>query len=476
MKICELFDFEVPAEFAQIEISHLCDDSRRAAPGSLFVARSGSTVDGAKFIAAAKSAGASLTLGELGSGADLEIQDLKTQLPEILERFYGFPSQGLTLNAVTGTNGKTTTAFLLQHALQNWSSASALTGTVCQVLGTEVRESQLTTPGLFDFYLLMSELKSKNLRYLNFEASSHALDQGRIGHLKVKTAIFTNLSQDHLDYHHTMDEYFAAKQKLFREHLSIDGKAIVNLDNAWGAKLATEGGFNLWTTSCSGQKADFNLDDLSTDPLRPHYRIYGQGLDIEVHTLLPGDFNRENLIGAVAALYFLGVDGTSIQNSVATMTVPGRMEKIKHPTRHVFVDYAHTPDALQRVTASLKPLTQGRLITLFGCGGDRDRTKRPLMAEAAEQGSDFVILTSDNPRTEDPQQILSDVQKGLKLPEQSLIISDRKEAIERAVRMMTDKDVLLIAGKGHEDYQIIGTTKHPFDDRLIAAQALETLV
>lgn len=473
MKLNELFDFEIPSHLAELDIRTLCDDSRKACAGALFVARAGSAQDGAKYIKAAMDAGASASLGEIGSGADLEIADLKASLPELLERFYGYPSKGLTLNAVTGTNGKTTTAFLLQHALQKWSGASALTGTVCQILGDEVRESSLTTPGLFDFYQLMSELKSKNLNQLNFEASSHALDQGRIGHLKVKTAIFTNLSQDHLDYHKTMDEYFAAKKKLFLNHLLPTGKAVINLDNAWGEKLASEGGFPMWTTSCTGKNADFQLSDLSTDPLRPHYKIFGPGLNIEVHTLLPGDFNRENLIGAIAALHFLGVPAEIIESSVATMSVPGRMEKIPHAQLNVFVDYAHTPDALERVIASLRPLCKGKLLTLFGCGGDRDRTKRPLMAKAAEQGSDLVILTSDNPRTEDPAQILADVQAGLSNPEKAMVIADRASAIEQGVNVLGPQDVLLIAGKGHEDYQIIGTTKFPFDDRKIAAQFLE---
>lgn len=453
-------------------ITDITDDSRKVKPGTLFVARSGATQNGAKFIQDAKNAGASLCIGGVGSGADLEIDDLAGFLPTLLERFYGEVSQGLTLNAVTGTNGKTTTAFLLHQVLQDWSGASALTGTVCQMLGDTEIPSQLTTPGLFDFYKLMAQVRQHNLRYLNFEASSHALDQGRIGHLVVKTAIFTNLSQDHLDYHGDMENYFQAKFKLFRQHLGPGSRAIINIDNVWGQRIAQEADFAFWTTSTQ-QEADFQLQDLSIDPLRPKYKITGPELDLQIETLLPGDFNKENILGAVAALHHLGVPAHAIAQSISKMSVPGRLQKIPHPTLNVFVDYAHTPDALERVTASLRKLTRGKLITVFGCGGDRDRTKRPLMAQAVERASDIVFVTSDNPRTEEPQQIFADIVAGLQNPASAHVIVDRKHAIEEAIQILGADDVLLIAGKGHEDYQIIGTSKYPFDDRQIARQALE---
>jgi UDP-N-acetylmuramoyl-L-alanyl-D-glutamate--2,6-diaminopimelate ligase len=457
------------------------DDSREVKSGWVFVARGGSTMDGAQFIQKAQASGALVTIGRPGSGAEIEISDLDHKIPELLDRAYQKPQDTVKLVAVTGTNGKTTTAFVLHHILQAWSGACALTGTVCQRFGWQESPSQLTTPGIFGFYRLLDQARSQKMKYLVFEASSHALHQGRLGKLQVEAAIFTNLSQDHLDYHGTFEEYFAAKTLLFSQHLSPTGLAVIHIGDSWGQTLANQLRslqIPVCTTAARPEiPADWTLLDQGQNPLVPELAITGPEIRLNTTTLLPGDFNRENIIGSLAALHHLGVPTEILVEELPKVTVPGRLQKIPHAQLHVFVDYAHTPDALERVLKSLRPLCQGKLACVFGCGGDRDRTKRPLMAQAVERGADKIYVTSDNPRTESPEQILLDVVAGLspQAQSQAVVEIDRRIAIQKAIQDLGSQDILLIAGKGHEDYQILGTTKHPFDDRLEAQRALETL-
>jgi len=461
------------AEFSEIEY-----DSRKITKGGIFAALEGFKVDGHNFIDAAVSKGASMVI----VSKDVEIkypeltyvkvEDLRKKLGMIASNFYREPQKSMKIVGITGTNGKTTTTYILETLLGN----VARLGTIEYKIGDEVYEAPNTTPESLDVIKMCRKAVDKGIEYLVMEVSSHALELGRVDMLEFDSAVFTNLTQDHLDFHKTMDNYFDAKSKLFGK-LKDGKKGVVNIDDCWGARLYEKYSSKFISTSLdtanlTGRIREFTNHDMIVE-------IAYKGEKYSFTTELMGKFNLYNILGAIGAALNLGMDINEIVEKMKTVKkVPGRFETVNEKQDYmVVVDYAHTDDGLINILQALKELRKNKIITVFGAGGDRDKTKRPKMAKAAAKYSDYVIITSDNPRTEDPEQILKDIEAGMTeagFPqERYCTISDRERAIAGAIEMAEKDDIVLIAGKGHEDYQIIGTVKHHFDDREVARKYIK---
>ena len=472
-----------------VEITSLTHDSRMAGPGSLFVAlpsvtpgRSGDeAAGGARFIlqAVEKGASAVITAGDLEAprATMIRVADPRAALADTSAAFYGHPSLQLQMAGITGTNGKTTTAFLLKHLLDTAERPCGLIGTVRYVIGPRELPAARTTPESSDVQRLLREMRDVNCRAAVMEVSSHALHQDRVRHVEFDAAVFTNLTQDHLDYHATMDAYFEAKQRLFAQLAAQQhkrGTAVINIDDRYGRRLLDELGPQVAVvTYGQSSNAMFRAADLRTGLHGTQYTLHAGGKSYLVRLPLIGPFNVHNSLAALAAMHALGHD---VRKSVDALKdapqVPGRLEMVPGPkTFRVFVDYAHTPDALENVLRTLRSLQPERVLTVFGCGGDRDRAKRAPMGRAAGEFSDWCIVTSDNPRSEDPEEICRQVTAGLTGKNHEVIV-DRRAAIRRAVAMAGPGDIVLIAGKGHEDYQEFSDRKVPFDDVAEAAAAI----
>jgi UDP-N-acetylmuramoyl-L-alanyl-D-glutamate--2,6-diaminopimelate ligase len=450
---------------------HITEDSRRVKPGSLFVAIAGVAQDGHKYIGAAKDRGATAVVCE---------HEVEIPIPQIVVTSgrkaaataaavaYHRPARMLQLLGVTGTNGKTTTAGMLRHLLDGPSARSASIGTVGVLIGSEgdplAGGDDLTTPGPVELQRVLRELVDRGVRRVAMEVSSHSLDQNRVDGLHFSAALFTNLTRDHLDYHGTMERYRAAKAKLL-DYLTPDGVAVVNADDpAWDA-LDIKGRAVRFGIR---HKADIMARQILLTSRGSNWELCAGSQCFPVTLPMIGDFNVANALGAAAAMWALGSPLAEIAEKLGRIPqVPGRLEIIcSDPV--VVRDYAHTPDALERALRALRPITPGRLLCVFGCGGDRDKGKRPLMGRAAEELADFSIVTSDNPRTEPPDSIIDDIVAGMKTKNHERV-ADRREAIARAISIAGPDDLVLLAGKGHETYQIRGTEKFPFDEKAIVA-------
>ncbi|HEY5336031.1 MAG TPA: UDP-N-acetylmuramoyl-L-alanyl-D-glutamate--2,6-diaminopimelate ligase, partial [Mycobacteriales bacterium] len=385
---------------------------------------------------------------------------------------YGHPSDGLTMLGVTGTNGKTTVTYLLDAALRAAGRVTGVIGTVETRLGDEVLSSVRTTPEATDLQALLAVARERGVDVMSMEVSSHALAQHRVDGVTYDVGIFTGLSQDHLDYHGTMERYFAAKASLF--DASRCRNAVVCLDDGWGTRLAEGLHVPLITYSTGGNpRAHWQATDVTGDARGSRFRARGPaGEDILVQVRLPGLFNVANALAALAALASLGLDADQVAAGIGSAAgIPGRLERVEAGQSFAaLVDYAHTPDAVEQVLSALRPLTAGRLVIVLGAGGDRDPGKRPAMARAAVQGSDLAVLTSDNPRSEDPLAILSQLADGL--TGDFVVEADRTAAIALAARDLGPGDTLLVAGKGHETGQEVAGVVHPFDDRDALRQAI----
>ncbi len=466
------------------EITGFAYDSRKVGPGIAFVALRGSKADGHEFIPKAIELGAAAIFCEQAPPDDVtvpwvHVRKSRIALADAAAAMNGHPAKALTLAGVTGTNGKTTTAFLIHHLFNAAQLRSGLLGTVFYDLGGEQVPATHTTPESLEIQELLGKMRDNGCRGCAMEVSSHALDQDRVHGLPFAAAVFTNLTQDHLDYHGTMEKYFEAKVRLFEQTAAEPKSAlIINADDSWGRKLiqrfehtgrVTKFGF--------GVGCDFRAVNVRYDLTGTTFELEARGRSFLVRSPLIGDFNVYNALGALATAYGVGLNlREAVSNMQKAPQVPGRMERVSENNRfHVYVDYAHTPDGLVNALRTARALRPRRLITVFGCGGDRDRTKRAKMAAAAEAGSDICVLTSDNPRTEDPQRILDDAKAGFARPKGHAIIADRRDAIRAALEGAWDGDLVLIAGKGHEDYQDIQGKKHPFDDRRVARQLLHDL-
>jgi len=449
------------------------DDSRRVGRGTLFIAVRGSERDGHDYLDRAREAGAAAAIVEDPTRTSLPaivVRDARQAAAVAAAIAFDSPVRDLCMVAVTGTNGKTTTVHMLRHLLDRSERRSASIGTVGVLIGSEGLPVEggagLTTPGPIELQRLLRTLIDLHVRHVAMEVSSHALHQRRVDGLAFEVAVFTNLSRDHLDYHHTMDAYFDAKRRLL-DHLAPHGTVVVNMDDPAWRSLSSERrrvSFSMRVAS-----AEVYAQDISFSPAGSLWDLVIAGKKQPVQLPLIGDFNVANALGAASAAYAMGLATAKIAERLSTLPqVPGRLEVV-HEKPSVLRDYAHTPDALERALKAVRPFTRGRLIVVFGAGGDRDRGKRPEMGAIAERLADHAIVTSDNPRTEDPETILDEIEAGMHLVNHERI-EDRREAIARALSMADDKDVVLLAGKGHETYQIRGTEKLPFDEKVIVAE------
>ena len=493
MKLSELLEgIEYSATGdVDINIEGVECDSRKVKEGYLFVALKGTADDGRRFVEDAIKRGGRAVVTEPGLDATPEVthllvDDARKTLATVAARLYGMPADRLNMVAITGTNGKTTVSYLLASIFEAAQKRCGIVGTTGYRWNKKKIRAELTTPDPITLQRILKEMAEDGVEYVLMEVSSHALTQKRVAGCRFMVRLFTNLTQDHLDYHGTMDDYFRAKRELFAnpDYGRADTISVVNVDDPWGRRLKEE--FKDATGYSLKAGADvYPLEyHLSIDGIRARLKCPRLG-EVELGSSLIGEHNLYNLLAAVAVADGLGLSSDSIRQGVASLKgVPGRLEPLSAGNIRAYVDYAHTPDALERVCRVLKGFTKGRLITVFGCGGNRDRKKRPLMGAVAARHSDVLIVTSDNPREEEPMQIIGDIEEGLKGVERFepstelstlrgyTVVPDREEAIRLAVNMAADEDTILVAGKGHEDYQIIKKRRYHFDDRDVLRAAL----
>ncbi|MCC5866360.1 MAG: UDP-N-acetylmuramoyl-L-alanyl-D-glutamate--2,6-diaminopimelate ligase [Wenzhouxiangella sp.] len=459
--------------WAELAVRGMALDSRQLRPGDVFVALAGSNVHGLDHLAAARAAGAVAVLCEPGDldrvdqdFPALAVAELRLRLPELARRLWGDPS-GMDLVAVTGTNGKSSIAWLLAQAL-----GGAMIGTLGVGRPGEQVNVGLTTPDLLSVYRALAELREDGIKRVVMEASSHALEQARLAGLAFSSVIFTNLGHDHLDYHADRQSYGAAKARLFSDYISQ--RQLINVDDDFGRELAARlaASPGLITYGCRADRSpDIGGRLLATTRSGLRGIVQLPDVDLTVESGLLGRINFMNLLVLVAELDARGYPPADIQRRIIGLTpVPGRIQAMAEG--RVVIDYAHTPDALENVLNSLRELTPGELWCVFGCGGDRDRAKRPLMGRIAESLADRVILTDDNPRSESSLAIIREIQAGMRHPDRCQVVPDRAEAIARAIHGAADEDVVLIAGKGHETEQLIGSERLAFSDQQAAEAAL----
>jgi UDP-N-acetylmuramoyl-L-alanyl-D-glutamate--2,6-diaminopimelate ligase len=482
---------------SSVDVTGVTQDSRKVKAGDLFVAVPGTKEDGAQYVGEAVSRGAVAVVSEKPVGSSqvpfFKVSSARKALALIAANFYGRPAQQLTLLGVTGTNGKTTVTYLLEAMSTAAYASTGVIGTLGYKVAGRTVELANTTPDALELHRILKEMVDSGVETVVMEVSSHALVQERVHGLTFKAAAFTNLSRDHLDYHKDLEDYFQAKRRLFGEHLSPTGVAVVNGDDTYASRIYNElrGQKRMaWKFSRQGA-GEISATDVSYSLQGIKATLKTPAGDIPVKSKLLGPHNLENILAAAGVALGAGMARRDVQTGIERMTkVPGRMERVENympgPAPAVLVDYAHTDDALKRALEATRALAKGRVIVVFGCGGDRDKGKRPLMGTAAAEGADLVVVTSDNPRTEDPEEIISQVTPGLekggvrrisagkaKSGEKGYLVeADRRTAIETAIGMAQADDVVLIAGKGHETYQIIGGEKRAFDDREAAAKAL----
>jgi UDP-N-acetylmuramoyl-L-alanyl-D-glutamate--2,6-diaminopimelate ligase len=481
------------AAHAAVSVTGVAYDSRAVMPGQLFVALKGQRADGSAFVAQAIERGAAAIVAEQPAPADVRapwivVSDARLALATLAAAFYGDPSREMRVVGITGTNGKTTTAYLVTAIFEAAGVRSGLLGTVAYRVGSETREATRTTPEAPDVQALLREMVDRGCGMCAMEVSSHALSLRRVDGIAFAAAVFTNLTRDHLDFHADMDDYFRAKRRLF-EMLPPDAPSLLNVDDPRGVALIEAGGRPV-TYAINGAAditpgpVSFSLDGLTFDVRTPRGAVH-------VRSKLVGRPNVYNILAAVSTAVALDVPFDAIERGLRALEgVPGRFQMVSGPKDEVsvVVDYAHTDDALRNLLETARPLARGRIITVFGCGGDRDRTKRPLMGLVAARLSDLVVITSDNPRSEDPNRIIEEILRGITpnslrppsgssrserenaQPIRSLV--DRRAAITKAIELARPGDLVLVAGKGHEKYQVIGDRVLPFDDVAVAQDAL----
>ena len=509
MRLAELLrDVEVERIEGSLDtaIAEVCDDSRAVGPGDLFVAVPGLTVDGHQFLADVVGRGAAAVVVESAHqhqipagfrGVTVVVQSAPRALAALAARRHGDPADSLTLIGVTGTNGKTTTTFLVESILRAAGLRVGVVGTVNYRYPARdgylvVVPSSFTTPTPLSLHRMLAEMRDAGTTHVVMETSSHALALGRLDGLTFRVGAFTNLTQDHLDLHGSMEAYYDAKATLFRRGLRRhDGVGVVLIDGPYGERLANDVVGDRLLVSLTRDDADLHVRSASTSINGLAAELTSPLGMLRVRSRLLGSYNLANIAVATGIAVALGLDVASIEAGVAALEgVPGRVERVENALgRPVLVDYAHTPDALDNVLSTLRPLTAQRLLCVFGCGGDRDKSKRPLMGRVVAERADLAFVTSDNPRTERPEDIVEQILVGVRQVDAPALLAgelgrarrgsfvevDRRTAIFTAVSAMQPGDVLVVAGKGHEDYQIIGRQKQPFDDRAVAREALARL-
>lgn len=502
-------------------------DSRDVKEGGLFVAVRGENFNGHDFIEDAIRKGAAAIVYESSQwpvASDQEaaliakypgiawigVDDTRDAMAAISSDFYRRPSEGLTVIGITGTNGKTTTSYIIRSILRAWGKRTGLIGTISYMIDDTAYDAPHTTPESPDFQALLREISDRDCSHVIAEISSHALSQKRADYTKFRSAVFTNLTRDHLDFHHTMEDYFSAKKRLFTELLPENGTAVINIDDPYGERLAAEaegGKIKIITYSIKDQEADVSAADIKAAFGGLSFRLRHKGIEEEIECPLVGTINVYNILSAVGVSLSLNIPIEIIKEGIAmTGVVKGRFEKVDVGQDFLaVVDYAHTEDALERLLLTARQLLEayhfaakterlmkvkrqqfsmpvkseksdkGKIITVFGCGGNRDRGKRVKMGEIAAKLSDFVIVTSDNPRNEDPKRIIREIEKGID-GDNYIVIPDRSVAISMAVELASSGDIVLVAGKGHEDYQEIQGVRHDFSDRVALENAIKRTI
>ena len=471
------------------EVKGLTTNSLACQPGDLFIGMPGTRVDGGEFWPSAIASGAVAALvsptaaqkrspnAEAEAACVIPASDMVQACAQVAAAFYDYPAQKLQLVGVTGTNGKTTTTHLIEFLLNQATPSTALFGTLYARWPGYQKTAAHTTPFAVDLQQNLASAVAAGSEYGVMEVSSHALAQGRVLGCGFEVAVFTNLTQDHLDYHRDLEDYFAAKALLFSPGY-LKGRAIINQDDDYGRRLIDQlPAEQVWSYSTQDPNADLWTSNLTYEANGVSGTLHTPKGDVAFRSPLVGQFNLANLLAAVGTALHLGLELEAIVATLPQFSgVPGRMERIQINDEQdisVIVDYAHTPDSLENLLKAARPFIKERMICVFGCGGDRDRTKRPQMGKIAAELADLAIVTSDNPRTEDPERILQDILAGIPETVKPLVICDRAEAIRTAILQAKPGDGVLIAGKGHEDYQILGTEKIHFDDREQARAALE---
>lgn len=479
--------------FSEKEVSGIFSDAREVQPDSVFVAICGNVADGHQFIVDAVKAGAIALVVSDRSNVPSDFAGIVLEVPrtrEILDilacRFYAYPGQELFCAGVTGTNGKTSITYMIESILTHSEIPTGVIGTIDHHLGQKIWTSDMTTPDPVSLQMRLREFLDAGAKAVAMEVSSHALHQFRVDGVPFNTVIFTNLTRDHLDYHKNMNSYFQAKQRLFTDLMWRTSKrpafAIVNVDDKFGRRLKIADPVTVWTYGA--KKADFTYSVMKMDFTSTQFCLRTPFGEVEIHLPMSGTHNVMNATAAIATGMSVGIPLPVCALAISLFSgVPGRLQLVPHRQNFtVFIDYAHTPDALENTLSALVSVrtnlkTKVKIWTVFGCGGDRDKGKRPLMAKVAEQFSDFVMITSDNPRSEDPRTILAEIIEGIpaSAKEKVFVQVDRRKALEEVFAKASKGDVVVIAGKGHEDYQIIGTEKFPFSDYLVSQEILESI-
>lgn len=475
---------QLPENLAMdVDVKGLATNSHACQPGDLFIGMPGTRVDGGEFWSSAIASGAvaalvseQIAVTAQGEACLIGATDMVAACASVAVAFYDYPSKKLQMVGVTGTNGKTTTTHLIEFFLTQAQLPTALMGTLYTRWAGFEQVATHTTPFAVDLQRQLADAINAGCKFGVMEVSSHALAQGRVQGCEFDVAVFTNLTQDHLDFHKDMEDYFQAKALLFSPEY-LQGKAIINIDDGYGRRLVEQVGRDRTWSYSTKSRADLWLSDLKYQPSGVSGILHTPQGDATFQSPLVGQYNLANLLAAVGAVLQLGVDLQVIAQVLPQFPgVPGRMERVQiSPEQDIsaIVDYAHTPDSLENLIKAARPFITGKTICVFGCGGDRDRTKRPQMGKIAAELADLAVVTSDNPRTEDPEKILQDILAGIDGDRQVLVISDRAAAIRAAIIQAQPGDGVLIAGKGHEDYQILGTEKIHFDDREQARAALQ---
>jgi UDP-N-acetylmuramoyl-L-alanyl-D-glutamate--2,6-diaminopimelate ligase len=487
MKLKKLFK-DLPVDIKgskEIEVTGICANSKLVAPGNLFIAKKGLTNHGARFVPEAIAAGAVAILSDIydpflqENVVQIIHPDVSSIEAKIAASYYQHPVDKLFLVGITGTNGKTTTSYLVKHLLEAFQMPCGFIGTTEWIVGKNHLPSLYTTPDLLMNYKLFHEMVLSGCKAAVTEVSSQALDQERVREIEYDVAVFTNLTQDHLDYHKTLENYAAAKAKLFESlgqepvSKSFPKAAVVNLDSPWAQVFLRESKVKTLTYGIES-KADLFAEEIALTPDGIQFTAHYQGKKARFHSKLIGRFNVYNVLAAIGVCLTQGHELGSLPDLVKTFShVRGRLERVENLSGlNIFVDYAHTDDALHNVLKTLKEIKKGKVITVFGCGGNRDQGKRPKMGKIAELLSDQCIITNDNPRNEEPEKIIQEILSGFYDPTSARVFPDRKEAIRQAILSASKDDIVLIAGKGHETTQIFAHQTLHFDDREVALDAL----
>ena len=466
-------DLGIDKSFEDKEITFITDNSAKVCEGCIFICIEGRRFDGHTKAAEAleKGAAAVVVQKDLGLENQILVENTRSAYAKICAAFYGHPEKELKIIGVTGTNGKTTSCFILKSILDKLGYKTGLLGTVKNIVGDKEYPAALTTPDCYELFGLFREMVDYGCEYCVMEVSSQALDQRRVDGIRFDAAIFTNLTRDHLDYHGTFENYKAAKHMLFEN----SDLAVLNIDDESAMEMVENTDCRTVTFSVNNDRCDYSAKNIRISASGVKYELVSNSNIGRVKFAVPGNFSVYNSMGAIICLVEMGMDFKDVLDAVAEcIGVPGRMEVVPTDTPYtVLIDYAHTPDGLENVLSTVREITEGKVIVVFGCGGDRDKTKRPIMGEIAVKMADVAVVTSDNPRSEDPESIIEDITAGISRGNAKVIVdSDRTNAIEKALEAAKEGDIVVLAGKGQETYQILASGKIHFDEREVVAKIL----